>query len=93
MFIFIAMRGDQVSAIDRAVDNDFALFAAADGADLFAFGGAESFSFSLFADGAGHGFVFRRDEQNTPCGVKIKSDRISSATLLFVGAGLAPPGR
>ena len=54
VFVFVAMGGDQISAIDRAVDDDFALFSAADGADFFAFGGAESFRFSLFADWAGH---------------------------------------
>ena len=64
------MRRDQVAAIDRAVDDDFALFAATDGADFFTFGGTESFRFALFADWAGH------DQQNTLCDLKIKSERL-----------------
>lgn len=58
MLVFVPVRGDQVSAIERAVDDDFALFAAADGTDSFAFGSTESLSFPFFADWAGHGFVF-----------------------------------
>src|SRR5579863_1512896 len=93
MLVFVAVRGDQVSSIDRAVDDDFTLFPAADGADFFAFGGTESLSFSFFADWAGHGFVFRRDEQNTPYGVKNTNVASIAVPCSFVGAGLAPPGR
>jgi hypothetical protein len=54
MFVFVAVGGDQIVTVDRTVDGDFAFAAAADGADFFAFGGAEAFWFSLFTDGAGH---------------------------------------
>ena len=67
MLIFVAMRGDQIGAIDGTIDGDFALFAAANGADFFAFGGTESLSFSLFAERAGHA------KQNTLCRWKIKN--------------------
>jgi hypothetical protein len=55
MLVFVAVGGNQVIAVNRAIDGDFAFAAAADGADFFAFGGAEPFWFSLFTDGAGHG--------------------------------------
>jgi len=71
VFLFVAVRGDQIGAIDRAVDGDFALFSATDGADFFAFGGTESFRFSLFADRAGH------VEQNTLWDTKFKKLRMS----------------
>ena len=67
MLVFVAVCSKQISAIDRAVDDDFALFPAAKGADFFAFGWTESLCFSFFADWAGH------DQQNTLCGAKIKS--------------------
>ena len=73
MLIFVAMRGDQISAIYGTIDRDFAFFATANGADLFAFCWTKSLRFSFFADWAGHSFVFQCDEQNTLCDVKIKN--------------------
>ena len=50
VLIFVAMRGDEVSAINRTIDGDFALCAAADGANLFTLRRAEAFVFSFFAN-------------------------------------------
>jgi hypothetical protein len=58
VFVFVAVGGNQIRAIDGAVDRDFAFFSAADGADFFALGRAEPLGFAFFADGAGHDFVF-----------------------------------
>ena len=55
MFVFVAVRGDQIGAIDGTVDRDFALGAAADGADFFALGGTESDGFAFLTDGTEHG--------------------------------------
>lgn len=55
MFVFVAMRGDEVAAIRRAVDGDFAIGAAADGANLFALGRAKTRFFALFTDRTAHG--------------------------------------
>jgi hypothetical protein len=49
------VRGDQVRAIDRTIDGDFAVGAAAHGADFFAFGRAEPDRFAFFTDGTRHG--------------------------------------
>ena len=54
VLVFVTVGGDQMGAIDRAVDGDFAIDAAADGADFFAFGGTEAIRFSFFADWARH---------------------------------------
>src|SRR6266571_7509988 len=54
VLVFVAVRGEEIGAIGRAVNRDFALCAAADGANLFALGGAKSRGFALFANRAGH---------------------------------------
>src|SRR5713226_4799915 len=54
VLVFVAMGGDQIGAVRRAIDSDFALGAAADGADLFAFCGAKSCGFAFFTDRTGH---------------------------------------
>jgi len=55
VLVFVAVRGDQERAVDRAVDGVFAFRAAADGADFFSFSGTETIGFAFFADWAGHG--------------------------------------
>ena len=50
---FVAMRGDEVSAVGRAVESNFAFRAATDRADGFGFGGAEAAGFAFFADRTG----------------------------------------
>jgi len=54
VLVLIAVRGDQVRAIPCAIDGDFAACAAADGADGFAFGGAEAVGLALFANWTRH---------------------------------------
>ncbi len=54
MLVFVAVRGEEIGAIGRAVNRNFTLGAAADGANLFALGGAEAGGFALFANRAGH---------------------------------------
>src|SRR5258707_15438044 len=72
VLVFVAVRGDQVGAVDRAIDGDFALCAAADGADFLAFGRAKPGAFSFFADWTGHGGSARRNRivYDTPRGGK-----------------------
>ena len=60
MVAFVAVRGEEVSAIGRAVDRDFALGAATDGADFFGFGRAKASGFAFLADGTGHKDSFCR---------------------------------
>jgi hypothetical protein len=54
VLVFIAVRGNQVGAVAGAIDADFALRAATDGADFFAFGRAEPDRFAFFTDGTRH---------------------------------------
>jgi hypothetical protein len=42
MIVFVAMGGDKIGTVRRTIDGDFALGAAADGANLFAFCRAKS---------------------------------------------------
>jgi hypothetical protein len=55
MAVFVAVGGNEIRAIGRTIDSDFALGAAADCADCFALCRTEANSFALFADRAGHG--------------------------------------
>ena len=55
MAVFVAVGGDEIRTIGRAVNGDFALGATADRADFFAFGRAEAGGFAPIADRAGHG--------------------------------------
>jgi len=50
VLILIAMSGGEIGAIGRTGDGDFALRAATDGADLFAFGGTEAPDLSFFTN-------------------------------------------
>lgn len=54
MLGLVAAPGDQMRAIGGAVDRNFAFRAAADGADFFAFGGAEPLGRALLANGTAH---------------------------------------
>src|ERR1700746_204085 len=54
MLGFVAVSGDQVRAVDRAIDCHLASFAAADRADLFALCGAEPLRRTLFTNRAAH---------------------------------------
>ena len=53
VLLFVAMRGDKVGAVGRAVEGDFAFGAAADGADGFGFGRAEAARFAFLTNWAG----------------------------------------
>jgi hypothetical protein len=50
VFVFVAVRGDEISAVGRTADGDFALRAAADGTDFFALGGAIARGFALLTN-------------------------------------------
>jgi hypothetical protein len=54
MVVFVAVCGNEVSAIRRAVDRDFAPGAATDSADFFRFGRAKASGFAFLADGTSH---------------------------------------
>jgi len=51
---FVAVGGEEIGAVGRAVESDFAFGAAADGADFFGFGRAEAFGLTFLADGTRH---------------------------------------
>ncbi len=55
MPVFVTVRSDEIRAIRRAIDSDFALGAATDGADFLALGRAEAGGFAFLTDRAGHG--------------------------------------
>src|SRR5258708_2368975 len=78
VLVFVAVGGDEIGAVRRAIDRDFTLGAAANGADLFALGGAEASGFALFADGTGHGISSARQDSSAEYAVqqeKTKSSR------------------
>ena len=54
MLLLGTVGGDEIAAVGRAVKGDFAFDAAADGADFFGFGGAETFRLALLTDWTGH---------------------------------------
>jgi hypothetical protein len=54
VLVFVAVRGDKMRAIRRAIDGDFAVGAATDGADFLSLGGAETLGFAFFTDRTGH---------------------------------------
>ena len=53
VLFFVAVRGDEVGAIGRAVEGDFALGAAANGANGFGFRRTEAAGFAFLADWTG----------------------------------------
>jgi hypothetical protein len=63
MFGLIAVRSDEVRATGKAVDGDFALAAATNGADFFALSRAEPLGRALFADRTGHSLSLLRRER------------------------------
>ena len=65
VLVFVTMCNDEISAIWRTADGDFALGAAADRADFFALGGAEARAFALLAD---------RTVQSVPPGTAAKQE-------------------
>ena len=54
VLVFVAMRGQEIAAVGRAVETDFALGAAADRTDFFGFCRAEAFRFAFLADWTEH---------------------------------------
>jgi len=55
VIVFVAVSSKQKGAIGGAVYGDFALGAAAYGANLFSFGGAKTLGFALFTNRTRHG--------------------------------------
>src|ERR1700741_4130419 len=92
VLVFVAMGGNQVRAIDGAIDGDFTLRAAADGADLLALGGAKSGAFSFSANRTGHGSSARRSriDYDTPGGRKRQKGVMLLALRLGVGSWMIP---
>ena len=54
VLVFVAMRGQEIGAVGRAVESDFAFGAAADSTDFFGFCRAKAFRFAFLADWAEH---------------------------------------
>jgi hypothetical protein len=53
VLFFVAVRGEEISAVVRAVERDFAFGPAADGADDFSLRGAEAPWFAFLTDRTG----------------------------------------
>src|ERR1700721_1849831 len=54
VLILVTMCCEEVRAVGRTVNGNFALRAAADGADFFALRGTKSYGFTFFADRTRH---------------------------------------
>ncbi len=65
VLVFVALRGDQMRAIQGAIDGHFTLGSAADGANFLALGGAISSRFALFADRTRHGVSFEDENEKS----------------------------
>jgi len=68
VLVLVAVRGQQVGAVRRAINRDFPACAAANGADRFSLGGTVASAFALFADGTDHTVSdnVNTKKQNTP---------------------------
>jgi hypothetical protein len=53
VLLLVSMRGDEIGAVGRAVEGDFALGAAADGANGFGFGRTKAPGFAFLTDRTG----------------------------------------
>src|SRR5216684_3659054 len=82
VLLFVAVRGDQIGAVPRAIDRYLALGPAADRADLLAFGRTIPFRLAFIADRTAH--LIR---VGTPCG------RVRAALQSFQPTGTAPPAQ
>lgn len=56
MVFLVAVRGEKIGAIGRAIERDFAFRAAADGADFFSFGRAKAFGLAFLTNWTGQWF-------------------------------------
>ena len=54
MAVFVAVRGEEIGTVGRAIDGDFAFGTAANGADVFRLGRTKALGPSFFADWTGH---------------------------------------
>ena len=77
VLLLVAVGGEEIGAVGRAIEGDFALGAAADRADGLGFGGAEAARFTFLTDRTG---------QEAPL-VSV-SEQIDNAEIHF--AGLIP---
>ena len=54
--VLVAMSGEEIAAVGRAVEGDFAFGTATDGANFFRFSGAKALRFAFLTNWTGHGF-------------------------------------
>jgi len=86
VFVFVAVRGEKVRAIRRAIDGDFAAGSAADRADGFALRRAKPRAFSFFTDRARHRFSLEdKDDQAEYAARKEKQSRRKIGLWLVTG--------
>ncbi|PMX05627.1 hypothetical protein, partial [Pseudomonas sp. GW460-12] len=62
VLFLVAMGGEEIAAVGRAIERDFAFGAAADGADFFGFRRAKPLGFAFLADWTEHGVPWVEDE-------------------------------
>src|SRR6476646_6970250 len=70
VLILVAVSSGQIRTIGRAPDRDCALGAAADGANLFARGRAETARFSLLANWTRQRISSREPVRRIPCAIR-----------------------
>src|SRR5256885_550670 len=68
--VFVTVGADKVRTVERASDRDFTLCAAADGANLFALGGAETPDFSFLANWTRQNNSSREPVRRIPCATR-----------------------
>src|SRR5713226_6911381 len=76
VLVFVAMGGDQIGAVRWAIDSDFALGAAADRADFFAFCGTKSCGFAFFTDRTGHRVSWTPDSRSAEYAAAAKITKV-----------------
>src|SRR2546421_8447257 len=76
VLVFVTMGADKVRTVRRASDCDFALCAAADGANLFALGGTETPDFPFLTNWTRQNNSSREPVRRIPCAPRnAKSER------------------
>ena len=70
VLVFVTVGGDKIRAIRWASDCDFTLGATADGANLFALGGAETPDFSFLANWTRQNNSSREPVRRIPCATR-----------------------
>src|SRR5215831_7100909 len=82
MLAFIAMCGNEIGAVGRAVNRDLALLATANGANPFGLGGAKPLSLALFTDRTGHERSSTEEDRSAEYAAQRQKTKIGGRPLL-----------